>query len=281
MPMLKRPGQPAIHYIVDDYTDPWARAPVILLQHGFSRSHRIWYSWVPYLARYYKVVRADLRGMGLSSRDFDLKSGINLESYFSDFNALIEELDDGPVHYCGESLGGILGMAFAAEHAEKLRTLTIVSSPVHLHGKDQKASSYGHASREEALRKMGARGWAEASNAGRRFAPDSDPGMMKWFVDEMGKSDVDVLIATYNFASAHDGLPYLSRIRTPMLGIYPTNGPIADDEQIELLKAKVPHARVVRLPVRYHAINTSHPATCAQLLLHFAAQHDGIPCHEA
>lgn len=281
MPALKRAANPTIHYEIDDYTDPWKRAPVMLLQHGFARSHRVWSGWVPYLSRFYKVVRADLRGMGLSSRDFDLKSGISLDAYFSDFNALIDELGGGPVHYCGESLGGILGMAYAAENPGRLRTLSIVSSPVHLHGKDQKASTYGYGSREEALRAMGARGWAEASNAGRRFAPDADPGMMKWLVDEMGQSDVEVLIATYNFISGYDAMPYLPRIRTPMLGLYPTDGPIAGDEQIDLLKANVPHARVVRLPTRYHAINTSHPATCAQQVLHFAAQHDGIACHEA
>lgn len=280
MPTLKRAGEPAIHYVVDDYTDPWKRAPTILLQHGFARSHRVWYSWVPYLSRYYKVVRADLRGMGLSSREFDLERGIGLEAYFNDFNALIDALGGGPVHYCGESLGGILGMAFAAEHPEKLRTLTVVSSPVHLHGKDQKASTYGYASREEALRKMGARGWAEASNAGRRFAPDSDPGMMKWLVDLMGEADVDVLSATYKFASSYDAMPYISRIKTPMLGLFPTAGPIAGDEQIDLLKANVPHARIVRLASRYHAINTSHPGACALELLHFAAQHDGIAGHE-
>ena len=281
MPQLKRAGQPAIHYVVDDYTDPWSQAPVILLQHGFARSHRVWLGWVPYLSRFYRVVRADLRGMGLSSRDFDLKNGINLEAYFSDFNALIDELGGGPVHYCGESLGGILGMAYAAEHPGRLRTLSIVSSPVHLHGKDQKASTYGHASREEALRKMGPRGWAEASNAGRRFAPDANPGMMKWLVDEMGRSDVEVLVATYNFISGYDAMPYLPRIRTPMLGLFPTDGPIAGSEQIDLLKATVPHANIVRLPTRYHAINTSHPATCARHVLSFAAQHDGISCYEA
>lgn len=281
MPFLKRSGQPAIYYEVDDYTDPWKRAPTIVLQHGFARSHRVWYSWVPYLSRHYKVVRSDLRGMGLSSRDFDLKTGISLDAYFSDFNALLDELGGGPVHYCGESLGGILGMAYAAEHPQRLRTLSIVSSPVHLHGRDQQASSYGHASREEALRKMGARGWAEASNAGRRFARDADPGMMNWFVDEMGDSDIEVLIATYAFASSYDAMPYLPRIKTPMLGLYPTDGPIAGDEQIELLQTNVPHARVVRLPTQYHAINTSHPATCARQVLHFAAQHDGIVCHES
>ena len=280
MPTLKRPGQPDIHYVVDDYTDPWKKAPVILLQHGFARSHRVWSSWVPYLSRFYRVVRADLRGMGLSSRDFDLKTGISLAAYFDDFSALIDEVG-GPVHYCGESLGGILGMAYAATHPEKLRTLAIVSSPVNIRGHDQKASAYGHGSREEALRKMGARGWAEASNAGRRFAPDADPGMMKWLVDEMGSADVEVLIATYNFVGGHDGAPYLPRIRTPFLGLYPTDGPIAKDDQIALLKEKIPHARIVRLPCRYHAINTSHPAACAQEVLHFAAQHDGLPCREA
>lgn len=280
MPTLKRPGKPDIHYVVDDFTDPWKKAPAILLQHGFARSHRVWFSWVPYLSRFYKVVRADLRGMGSSARNFDLKGGISLEAYFDDFNALIDALG-GPVHYCGESLGGILGIAYAATHPERLRTLSIVSSPVNVHGQDQKASAYGHGSREEALRKMGARGWAEASNAGRRFAPDADPGMMKWVVDEMGSSDVEVLIATYNFLSGHDGLPYLSKVETPFLGLFPTDGPIAKDDQIALLKEKIPHARIVRLPSRYHAINTSHPATCAREVLYFAAQHDGLPCREA
>jgi len=280
MPSLERPGKPTLYYQVDDYTDPWKSAPIFLLQHGFGRSHRVWYSWVPYLSRYYKVVRADLRGMGLSSRDFDLNRDINLDAYLGDLNDLIDELGGGPVHYCGESLGGILGMPFAAEYPERIRTLTLVSSPVHLHGKDQKTSSYGHGSRAEALRKMGARGWAEASNAGRRFPADGDPGMMKWFVDEMGKSDVDVLIATYSWASSFNALPYVQRIKVPVLVLYPTDGPIAGNEQIELIRSNLPQARIVQLPSRYHAINTLHPATCALAALNLAAQHDGIACHE-
>jgi len=280
MPYLTRPGKPALHYIVDDFTDPWKNAPYLVLQHGFARSHKVWYSWVPYLARFYKVVRPDLRGLGLSSRDFDLQKDVNLAAYLDDFSALVGTLGGGPLHYCGESLGGILGMAFAAERPDLFRTLTIVSSPMHLHGKDEKASMYGHSSRAEALRKMGARGWAAASNAGRRFPADADPGMMKWFVDEMGEADVEVLVATYSYSHGLDLMPYLPLIKTPMLGLYPTAGPIAGDEQIDLLKANVPHAQVVRLASRFHAINTLEPATCASTLLHFAAQHDGTACRE-
>ena len=99
-------------------------------------------------------------------------------------------------------------------------------------------------------------------------------------LEEEDDADLEVLVATYNFISGYDAMPYLKRIRTPMLGLFPTDGPIAGDEQIDLLKATVPHVKIVRLATRYHAINISHPATCAQQLLHFAAEHDGIACHE-
>lgn len=280
MPYLERPAKPAIYYELDDYTDPWKQAPYLLLQHGWGRSSRFWYCWVPYLSRFYKVVRPDLRGLGRSSRDFDPERDVGLEAYFGDMNALIDHLGAGSVHYCGESLGGLLGMAFAAEHPQQVRTLSIVSSPVHLGGHDKQTSSYGYASRIEALQKMGVRGWAEASNVGRRFPPDADPGLLRWFVDETAKSDADMLIATYRWASGFSALPYLPRIKAPVLGLYPTAGPIASDEDIELFRSRVPNARIIRLASRYHNIGTLEPAACALAVLHFAAQYDGIACHE-
>src|ERR1019366_6462501 len=90
MPFVTRSRKPTIYYAIDDYTDPWKQAPVLLLQHGFARSHKVWYSWIPYLTRYYKVVRADLRGLGRSSHDFDLTREISLGAYLEDFLALID-----------------------------------------------------------------------------------------------------------------------------------------------------------------------------------------------
>ena len=63
MPVLHRTNEPDLYYDIDDYTDPWKNAPHILLQHGYGRSSKFWYRWVPYLARFYKVVRPDLRGL--------------------------------------------------------------------------------------------------------------------------------------------------------------------------------------------------------------------------
>ena len=42
MPFVEREGQPRLHYTIDDYTDPWADAPVLLLQHGNGRTGKFW-----------------------------------------------------------------------------------------------------------------------------------------------------------------------------------------------------------------------------------------------
>ncbi len=280
MPTLYRSNQPALHYEIDDYTDPWKNAPFILLQHGYGRSSKFWYRWVPYLSRFYKILRPDLRGLGQSSKDFDLRQGISVDAYLADIEAIIDELGAESVHYCGESLGGILGMAFAATRPDRVRTLNLISAPVFLDDSFKNRSRFGYGSWEEALRKLGPQGYAEAKNSGDRFSPDTDPGLMEWFADEQGKSDVEVLIAMQHLASRVDATPYLRRITSPVLAIYPSQGPITTPEQEALLRKYVKNLKMIHIPSRHHNLHCTHPSACAVQVLHFAAQHDGISCHE-
>ena len=106
MPTLCRRNQPTLHYEIDDYTDPWKNAPFILLQHGYGRSSKFWYRWVPYLSRFYKIVRPDLRGLGQSSKEFDLQQGISVDAYLEDIEAIIDAVGAESIHYCGESSAG-------------------------------------------------------------------------------------------------------------------------------------------------------------------------------
>src|SRR5580658_9951651 len=105
MPYLKRVNQPDLHYVIDDFTDPWRNAPYLILQHGNGRSAKFWYSWVPYLSRFYKVVRPDVRGLGQSSADFDLEKNFTMDACIGDLLAIIDELGQNSVHICGESMG--------------------------------------------------------------------------------------------------------------------------------------------------------------------------------
>ena len=54
-------------YTIDDFTDPWLKAPTLLLLHAAMGHSRRYYAWVPRLCRHYRVVRMDLRGHGESA----------------------------------------------------------------------------------------------------------------------------------------------------------------------------------------------------------------------
>ena len=280
MPILKRSNNPDLFYEVDDFTDPWKQAPFILLQHGYGRSTKFWYRWIPYLSRFYKVVRADLRGLGQSAKNFDLATGLSAEGYIDDLNAILDRIGADSVHFCGESLGGIIGMLFAAEHPRRVRSLSLVSAPVFLNANLQDRSKFGFASWEEALRRLGAKGYAQAKNTADRFSPGTDPGLTQWFAEEQGKSDVEVLIAMQKLATRINGTPYLARIEAPVLALYPSHGPITTPEQEELLRKHVLDLKLVHLSSQSHNLHCTQPAACASHVLHFAAQQDGVSCRE-
>jgi len=278
MPILHRDGEPDLHYEIDDHTDPWRAAPYMLLQHGFGRSSRFWYRCVPYLSRFYKVIRPDLRGFGRSAAD--ASGEFTLDACIGDLDAILDDVGAETVHYCGESLGGIIGMPFAAERPRRIRTLTLISSRVRLNQSSQERYRFGHESWEEALLKLGPRAYSEAKNTSDRFAPGTDPGLTAWFAEQQGSSNVEAMVAVQRLARVVDTTEHLARIEAPVLAIYPSHGPITTPEQEELLKRHVRNLKLVHLHSEFHNLHLTQAAACANHLLHFAAQHDGIACWE-
>jgi 3-oxoadipate enol-lactonase len=280
MPFLKRSGQPDIHYALDDFTDPWRNAPYLILQHGYGRSGKFWYSWVPYLARFYKVVRPDVRGLGESSAAFDLEREFTVDNCIGDLAALIEHLGADAVHFCGESMGGILGIALAATHPRRVRTLTLVSTPVFISGGTKQTYALGHKSETDAMKEMGMQAWVAATNRTTRFPPEADPGLLTWYEQEFARNRPEVQIAMSRLLHGVSAASYLPHVEAPVLGLYPTSGPITDAEQEKQLLASLRNLRMVHLPSRFHKVQLMFPAACANHLLHFAAQHDGFPSRE-
>jgi pimeloyl-ACP methyl ester carboxylesterase len=118
-----------MYYEVDDYTDPWLKnKDTIWLQHGVGRSSRFWYHWVPALARNHRVLRRDMRGHGMSA-DPGPNYIWTIDDLLNDMKGFLDALGLDRVHYLGESIGGILGIAFAAKWPERLKSLTVCSSP--------------------------------------------------------------------------------------------------------------------------------------------------------
>jgi 3-oxoadipate enol-lactonase len=281
MPILTRPDKPDLFYQIDDYTDPWRNAPYLILQHGNGRSSRFWYSWVPYLSRFYRVVRPDMRGLGQSSRHFNLETEMSIAELLGDLIAIIDALGAESVHYCGESSGGIVGLGLAAEYPARVKTLSLISTPVFISDKMKQSYALEHGSRADAMRKMGIKAWVDTTNRSTRFPPETDPEFFSWYAEEFAKSDIEMLLRLVRVVNEADATGFLPKIKAPVLGLYPTAGPITDEEQERLLLAKLPQIRMIHLPTRYHMIHQISPAICATHVLHFLAEHDGFPCREA
>ena len=280
MPILERTGKPDLFYQIDDYTDPWRRAPYLILQHGNGRSSQFWYSWVPYLSRFYRVVRPDMRGLGRSSREFDLETGMSVAELVGDLAAIVDALGVESVHYCGESMGGILGLGLAAEHPARIKTLSLVSTPVFISDKMKQTYAMEHGSRTDAMRKMGIKAWVDATNRSTLFPPETEPGFFAWYAEEFAKGDIEVQIRMSRLVNEASAVGFLPKIKAPVLGLYPTAGPITDPEQERLLVTNLPQIRLVHLPTRYHMVHLISPAACATHVLNFLAEHDGIRCRE-
>ncbi len=277
MPMLTRPGKPSLHYVIDDHTNPWEHKPWVVLQHGYGRSGVFFRQWVPHLSRHYRVLRPDLRGLGQSPLDFDPQQGISAENFLEDLNALFDMLGE-PVHYVGESLGGILGIVMGATIPQKLRSLTLLAAPLTIPQATQQAFACGFDSWQTALRQLGSQGWSEKVNAATRFPPDADPGLVRWYAEEMGKSSVETLIALSRVAAKVDVSGYLKDVKVPTLGLYPTAGIVTGHEEARI-RAELPGIRIVNLPTPYHAIQVLMPDACATTFRHFCATVDGVAAY--
>ena len=70
-------------------------AQVMLLQHGFSRSGRFWYNWVPMLGREFRILRPDMRGMGHSTM-LEARYEPSLDTFATDIRYLLDHLGDRP-----------------------------------------------------------------------------------------------------------------------------------------------------------------------------------------
>ncbi len=276
MPFVERPNAPSLHYVVDDYTDPWKNAPYLVLQHGNGRSSRFWYSWVPYLSRFYKIVRPDVRGLGLSAADFDLERDFTLETCAADLLAIIDDIGAESMHICGESMGGMIGMAVAALHPSRVRTLTLVSTPIRINERGKVDFSKAGATPD-----AGVDAWLEQSNRNMRFPPEADPGLVAWYNAEFKRNRREVQAAMGELVNRADVSSYLAKVKVPVLGLYPTAGPLTTPDQEQTLIDSIENFRLVHMPSSFHKIQLIFPAACANHLLHFIAQHDGIACRES
>ena len=147
---------------------------------------------------------------------------------------------------------------------------------------EDKMSSLGaYPSRIAALRALGSRGWLEASNAGRRFPADADPALLDWTLDEMGKSDTEVLVELFKFVSSVNARALFAK--NHRAGACDLSEGRRDHQR----RAHGSSPRQNQKPengagaaARPQFTNCRARDVCALEVLYFISQQDGIVCRE-
>jgi pimeloyl-ACP methyl ester carboxylesterase len=111
------------------YYEVYGAGEPLLLIAGFACDHTIWSLVIPVLARHYRVIAFDNRGLGQSSGP-DVRASIRLMA--DDAAVLLNAIGIGPAHVAGHSMGGMIAQELALAHPDRVRNLLLLSSCVQM-----------------------------------------------------------------------------------------------------------------------------------------------------
>ena len=108
------------------YTEWGARdnPRVLICVHGLTRNGRDFDALAEAMSGHYRVICPDVVGRGQSGRLRD-PAGYGIPQYVADMVTLIARLNVDSVHWVGTSMGGLIGMALAAQECTPLRKLVL------------------------------------------------------------------------------------------------------------------------------------------------------------
>lgn len=107
-----------------------AQGPVVMLAHSLAADLRMWDPQIDSLITAgYRVLRYDTRGHGAS----DVPMGpYTMDQLAGDAVGLMDALDLNSVHFCGLSMGGMVGQLLGGQFANRLRSLILCSTSAHM-----------------------------------------------------------------------------------------------------------------------------------------------------
>jgi 3-oxoadipate enol-lactonase len=110
-----------LHYELEGRED----APVLVLSNSLGTTLEMWAPQMPALLQHFRVLRHDARGHGRS----DVPPGpYSTAQLGADVLALMDHLGIARAHFCGLSMGGMIGMWLGTHHAGRLDRLALCNT---------------------------------------------------------------------------------------------------------------------------------------------------------
>lgn len=267
MPFATARDGARIFYEVTSLVPPW-REPVgtIVMHHGVALNGDAWIDWQPaLLGAGYRVIRLDMRGFG-RSEPTPVGHAWSLPGFFADLEAVLASENVGAFHFVGESIGGMVGLAYAARHPERLLSGAFLSTP--FDGRRVQVVDRWRAT----IAEKGMAGWADELMPMRFVEGDIDPAMYRWVRDLQASCSPSAVCEQGDFIRTQDLTPELGNIRAPILILAPDGSPFVDRSMPSDLHALIGSSELQWFPGQRHSLLMSRARQCAAAYVAFLAR---------
>ena len=265
MPKVRIDDTLEMYYEDDDFTDPWKTSETVVLQHCNGGSCRMYYRWVPGIARHYQMIRVDRRGQGQSTVP---PPGYpwSLKGWAQEIGAFLDRLGLRKVHLIGDATGSDVSLQYAYEHPERVSSLTLVNLVNRGASPAGQAimSEYGKTVEEDGL-EAGVRRTMKS-----RFDPAQvDPEYIEWHLQEKLRQPQHVTAEVLMYMGTLDVSEILPEVKVPTMIIAGERGIPYTPEVAERLKEQIPNAKVAVIPGVFGFVAHVAPEKCAEAWLEF------------
>ena len=252
----------------------WARgtrgAPLVFL-HGVGGDHSAWRPQLRHFADDFRCLAWDMPGYGASPPPWEM-------NFATLTQALVELLDAfgcDKAHLVGHSLGGMIAQDFAARHADRLRSLTLVATSAAFGSVD---GDYQKRFIDDRLAPL------ESGRTLAQLAPVQVPRLVGTGADPLGVQIAigcfaNVPAASYRSAikliTAFDRRDTLKTIACPTLLIAGEQDRVAPAATMQRMGAEMKNAKFVALAGCGHLANLEAPERFNAVLAEFLAGVQG------
>ena len=236
-----------------------AGAPVVVFSNSLGTNLAMWDAQIPVLTQRFRVLRFDARGHGES----DVTTGpYTIEGLGRDVIGLLDALKISTAHYCGLSVGGLIGQWLGIYAPQRFKSLTLCNTAARIGATD------GWNTRISTVREGG-------------MAAIANGVISRWFTEDFAKrepaaveatrqmllhSPADGYVATCAALRDEDLREQISRVSLPTLVISGARDAATTAADGQFIAGKIPGAKYVELNAAHLSnIEAAEPFTTALL----------------
>ena len=260
MPVITIINNP-YYYEFEDF----GNSKVLIFSNSLGTNLSMWEQQVDILSHHFNILRYDTRGHGKSGVLTNPNEAYDIATLGQDVLALMDYLELEKVHFCGLSMGGLIGQWLGINSPNRFEKIVIANTAAKI------GNAEGWNQRNKHVTEHGLES-ITAATAERWFTENfrkQHPSVISGILDNFVQTDVLGYAACCAAVRDADFRTELHNLEVPTLVISGSKDPVTTVEDAKFLMKRIPLACHVTVTAA-HLSNMERGEEFAKLILHFS-----------